>query len=227
MIRLVVFDMAGTTVDEDNVVYKTLRRAINENGYDFSLDQVLEQGAGKEKLQAIKSILKKFAKVEDDKTSDFIYRKFIVYLDQAYKDLKVLPQPNAVKLFSILKQKKIFVVLNTGYNQETAEGLIRKMNWEKGVEFDDLVTASEVTRNRPDPDMILLAMHKTGIHDPKEVIKVGDSIIDIEEGGNAGCKLNIGITTGAHTYQQLQSAGPDYIINNLLELVPIIEKANA
>ena len=226
MIRLVVFDMAGTTVDEDNVVYKTLRLAINEIGYDFSLDQVLDQGAGKEKLQAIKSILKTYAKVEDDKISDLIYQKFIIYLSQAYKDLKVLPQPNTVDLFRVLKQKKIYVVLNTGYNQETADDLIRKMNWTKGVEFDELVTASEVPRNRPDPDMIFLAMKKTRIHDPKEVVKVGDSKIDIEEGKNAGCRLTIGITTGAHTLQQLQSAEPDYIINNLLELIPIIEKTN-
>ena len=36
MIKLVVFDMAGTTVDEDNVVYKTVRTAINFAGYDFT-----------------------------------------------------------------------------------------------------------------------------------------------------------------------------------------------
>jgi len=50
-IKMVVFDMAGTTVNEDNMVYKTLRTAINEAGFDFTLDQVLEQGAGNEKLQ--------------------------------------------------------------------------------------------------------------------------------------------------------------------------------
>ena len=29
MIKLVVFDMAGTTINEDNVVYKTLQKAVN------------------------------------------------------------------------------------------------------------------------------------------------------------------------------------------------------
>ena len=53
MIRMVVFDMAGTTVNEDNVVYKTLQQVINNAGYDFTLKQVLAEGAGKEKLQAI------------------------------------------------------------------------------------------------------------------------------------------------------------------------------
>ncbi len=100
------------------------------------------------------------------------------------------------------------------------------MNWTRGVEFDDLVTASEVIKTRPDPDMIFLAMKNSGIQNAKEVIKVGDSIIDIEEGKNAGCGLNIGITTGAHSFEQLQTATPDYIIDNLLELIPIVDREN-
>ena len=49
MIKLVVFDMAGTTVDEQNVVYKTLQKAINHGGIPVTLEDVLETGAGKEK----------------------------------------------------------------------------------------------------------------------------------------------------------------------------------
>jgi phosphoglycolate phosphatase-like HAD superfamily hydrolase len=90
------------------------------------------------------------------------------------------------------------------------------------VEFDGLVTATDVSRNRPYPDMIRLAMKEFSIDDPREVAKVGDSVIDIEEGVNAGCSLNIGITTGAHTRQQLQSVKPDYIIDNLLELLTLL-----
>jgi len=55
-----------------------------------------------------------------------------------------------------------------------------------------------------------------------EVAKVGDSIIDVEEGKNAGCALSIGITTGAHTMAQLQTAKPDYIIHHLMELLPLL-----
>jgi phosphonatase-like hydrolase len=220
---MIVFDMAGTTVDEDNVVYKTLQKAINDNGFQFSLDQVLAEGAGKEKLQAIKSILS-LRQVNDEKLSNEIYQHFIILLQEAYQYLDIKPQPHTAELFQILKKRNIFVLLNTGYNTETALSLIEKLGWEKGKDYDGLVTASDVTKNRPNPDMILTAMKKFGIENPKEVIKVGDSTIDIKEGQNAGCLLNIGITTGAHTYGQLQSANPDYIINDLLDLIPILEK---
>ncbi|MEO8414030.1 MAG: phosphonatase-like hydrolase [Ginsengibacter sp.] len=221
---MAVFDMAGTTVNENNVVYKTLQKAINAKGFDFSLNQVMAEGAGKEKLQAIKTVLKVYAKKEDDQLADSIYQDFIVQLAIAYDTIEILPQDGAVDLFRELKKRGIIVGLNTGYNKETAQSLLGKLGWKKGEEFDDLITASDVKSNRPDPDMILLAMKQFNITDAKEVIKVGDSIIDIEEGQHAGCGMSIGITTGAHTHVQLASAKPDYIIHNLLELLPLLNK---
>ena len=70
--------------------------------------------------------------------------------------------------------------------------------------------------------MITHAMNLFSIDNPKLVIKVGDSKIDIEEGRNAKCLYSIGVTTGAHTANQLAEAKPDFIINSLIELFPII-----
>jgi phosphonatase-like hydrolase len=221
---MTVFDMAGTTVNEDNVVYKTLRKAINEAGFDFSLDQVLAEGAGKEKLQAIKSVLSVYGGIIDDSLANSIFQNFLQLLDTAYDTMEILPQDNAAELFAELKKRNIIVILNTGYNAQTANSLISKLGWIIGEHFDGLVTASDVNNNRPKPDMILLAMEQFHITDPQEVLKVGDSTIDIEEGRNAGCKFNIGITTGAHTKEQLASAHPDFIIHNLMELIPIISQ---
>src|SRR5664279_936664 len=123
MIRMAVFDLAGTTVNENNVVYKTLQKAINAKGFDFSLQQVLAEGAGKEKLQAIKSVLKVYAEKEDDQLADSIYQDFIVQLAKAYDTLEILPQDGAADLFRELKKRNILVVLNTGYNRETAQSL--------------------------------------------------------------------------------------------------------
>lgn len=221
---MVVFDMAGTTVNEDNVVYKTLQKAINEKGFAFTLHEVLLEGAGKEKLQAIKSILLVYAEKRDEQLAANIYKRFIALLGEAYRTQQILPQDHATELFQALKQKNIRVVLNTGYNTETAQLLIDKLKWKKGIDYDSLVTATDVEKNRPNPDMILFAMKQLGVTNPAEVVKVGDSIIDIEEGKNAGCSITVGITTGAHTAEQLQSANPDYIINDLIELLPLIER---
>ncbi|MEH6305393.1 phosphonatase-like hydrolase [Olivibacter sp. CPCC 100613] len=226
-IKMVVFDMAGTTVDEDNIVYKTLLKAINEAGFDFSLDQVLAEGAGKEKKQAIRSVLTVYANLENEGLVESIYENFKQQLDKAYEREEIVPQKNAEKLFQVLKEQDILVVLNTGYDRLTAQSIIDKLGWKEGKQIDGLVTASDVPKNRPYPDMIHFAMKRFNIVDSKQVAKIGDSTIDIEEGQNAGCGLTIGITTGAHTAEQLESAHPDKIIGDLIDVLSLLDNVPA
>ena len=221
-IQCVVFDMAGTTVNEDNLVYKTLQAAINHYNVPVDLDHVLLHGAGKEKLQAIKDIISNSPYALDEMVELEAFNYFLAQLDIAYKNFKVTPMPGAEKVFIALKEKGIQVVLNTGYNRATAESLLGQLGWKEGVQIDLLVTASDVLHNRPMPDMILYAKEKLNIADTKQIVKIGDSCIDIEEGKNAGCLLNIGITTGAQTETQLMQAKPDYIVHSLSEMLEII-----
>lgn len=221
-IAMVVFDMAGTTVDEGNVVYRTLHKAIEKVCPNVSFEDVLMLGAGKEKLQAIRETLSGSNISLNEATIQEIFKDFLGLLDIAYANLIVVPTNNTERLFNALRTKGIKVVLNTGYNTVTATSLLNKLNWVKGVQYDLLVTSSDVKNNRPMPDMILYAMDKLNITDASTVIKVGDSTIDIEEGRNAGCKYNIGVTTGAHTKAQMESANPDYIFDNIYDIVSVL-----
>jgi phosphonatase-like hydrolase len=222
IIQMVVFDMAGTTIDEDNLVYKTLQESINAEGYNFTLQQVLAEGAGYEKRKAITKILALQNENFIDEVVDKIYTNFNNNLQSKYEAATILPQKGATDLFEQLKNKHIKVVLNTGYNAVTANLLLQKLGWQVGIQIDGLITASDVEYSRPSADMIMLAMEQHQIRDESKVAKVGDSIIDIEEGQNAGCGLTIGITTGAHTYEQLLTANPDAIINELSDLLVLL-----
>ncbi len=225
MIKMIVLDMAGTTVDEDNIVYKTLQKVINQAGFDFSLEEVFLHGAGKEKLRAIKDIIG--SSQPHDRQAKEIHLEFMEELKYAYQHHQIKAQPGAEQLFEIMKRQGVRVVLNTGFNAETAYYILKKLGWAIGREIDGVVTASDVKSNRPKPDMILKAMEQFRIDDPKVVIKVGDSVVDIQEGQNAGCLLSIGITTGAQTREEMQQANPDHIVDSLLDLLPILTKYNA
>jgi phosphonatase-like hydrolase len=150
------------------------------------------------------------------------YRAFLELLDKAYATAKVIPQKGALATFNTLRAKHILIVLNTGYNHSTASLLLKKLGWEAGREYDLLVTADQVEQSRPHGDMIVLAQKKLGVPNSSAVAKVGDSIIDIEEGRNAGCGLVVGITTGAHTRGQLESAEPDVVVDALGELLALL-----
>ncbi len=221
-IQLAVFDMAGTVVDENNVVYKTIQKAINEAGYDLTLEYVLLYGAGKEKHQAIKDILAQTKAENFFELSESIFKNFKVLLKDAYGSLQVTSFKGVEDLLAYLREEGIAIALNTGYNQLIAEQLLRKMNWKMGEHYDILVTADNVKNGRPYPDMINRAMQKLGVSDPAKVLKAGDSIIDIEEGKNANCGFTVAVTTGAHTREQLQSANPTLVVDSLYEIINLI-----
>jgi len=221
-ISMVVFDMAGTTIDEDNIVYKTLQKSINDFGIVVNLEGVLAIGAGKEKLNAIQDIIKEYGNVNDLKKADKIFKVFLDNLATAYEAFDIKSMTNAESVLFELRNKNILVVLNTGYDKQTANFILNKINWRQFHHFDLLVTASDVINSRPAPDMITYAMNLFSINDSKKVIKVGDSKIDIEEGKNANCLYNIGVTTGAQTREQLLEANPDYIIDDLNDLITLL-----
>lgn len=220
-IEMVVFDMAGTTINEQNIVYKSLHKSINKFGIDVSLELVLSLGAGKEKYQAIKDILK-YINITDTEKTDLIFEYFIEILDQEYLTAKVLPIEGVENVIENLKKDGVKVVLNTGYNSQVANALLEKLNWKKGIQYDALITADDVELGRPFPDMILKAMQLFNIVDASKVIKAGDSAIDIEEGKNAKCGITIGVLSGAQTRLQLEEAKPDYILDSLASLYSIV-----
>lgn len=222
-IELVVFDMAGTTVDEDNVVYKTVQKVINDEGYNVSLEEVIKYGAGKEKYQAITDVLKECTQlINVGQVADIAFSKFKVALEKAYDTLEIKTFEGTEQLFKDLRSSQIKVVLNTGYDSKIANLLLEKLGWIVGETIDGLITADDVENGRPEGDMILLAMKKTGITDSKKVIKVGDTAIDIEEGKNANCGMTVGVLTGAQNRAQIQEANPSYVLESLNELRAIL-----
>lgn len=218
-IKLAVFDMAGTTVDEGNVVYKTVQKVINDKGYPVSLEQVLKYGAGKEKHQAIVDVLTNCTQESNIKeVAAEIFGNFKPELEIAYENLDVRTFEGVKEMMETLRANGISVVLNTGYDRKTAQSLVDKLDWKLDRDIDGLVAADDVTHGRPNPDMIQKAMELCGINDSAEVLKAGDSAIDIEEGKNAQCGLTVGVLSGAQTAEQLQEANPDFILESLASL---------
>lgn len=223
-VSMVVFDMAGTTINENNLVYHTLHEALVHGGVNVSFEQVLRQGAGMEKRAAIAAVVDAVLEPEfsSEALIDRLFDSFKIELAKGYEQAEVLPQPTTLKVFEALRQAGIKIVLNTGYNRATAQTLIAKLGWQIGEDIDLLVTADDVELGRPSPAMIEKAIQYFGITDPSTTVKVGDSTVDIAEGRNAGCGLVVGVTTGAHTTAQLNEASPDLVIDRLEDLLAVL-----
>ena len=112
--------------------------------------------------------------------------------------------------------------MNTGYDQKTASSLLNKLGWVAGNQIDAVITADDVVNGRPSSEMIDKAMDMFGITKPENVLKAGDSVIDIEEGKNANCGWTVGVLTGAQTREQLLTAQPTLILDSLTDLEQVL-----
>jgi phosphonatase-like hydrolase len=180
-------------------------------------------------MDAIALLLEKFApaKKDDEELIDRIHTRFIDTMIAFYRDDQDLAAfPHAEKLFSMLQERDIKVALNTGFTRSITDAILHRLRWdERSPLIDQTICSDEVPFGRPHPDMIKTLIRDLEISAASKILKIGDTEVDVEEGRNAGCGVVVSVTTGAYTRDQLETYNPDFIIDDLSELLPIIEKA--
>lgn len=80
-----------------------------------------------------------------------------------------------------------------------------------------LVTAEDVEKGKPDPSGYNLARSKLGLSPEAAMLVLEDSPAGIQAGKAAGCRV-LALTT-THTAQDVQRAGADFIVRDLLDVI--------
>ncbi|HJV16545.1 MAG TPA: pyrophosphatase PpaX [Bacillales bacterium] len=86
--------------------------------------------------------------------------------------------------------------------------------------FDVIVALDHVTKEKPDPEPIYLALEQLG-STPEETIMVGDNYHDILAGKNAGTKT-AGVAWSAKGRDYIAKYEPDYLLENMKDLLTIL-----
>lgn len=224
-IKLVVFDIAGTTVKDDHHVSKAFQAALEKYGYAVPLEMI-NPLMGYEKNQAITQMLQLHEQDAARITSALvnqIHREFVRQMIHFYKfEPGIESLPNVEETFSALQDSGIRVGINTGFSRDIADTIVERLQWrEKGL-IDHLVASDEVELGRPYPYMIQKMMREGHITDPQEVAKVGDTEVDVREGQNTGCRYVIGVTTGIFSRKELEVYHPTHIIDDIAQVLEII-----
>jgi len=224
-IKLVVFDIAGTTIQDEIGVMEAFRSTLKKHGYDVPMKEVAPV-MGYKKIEAIKILLENN---EQDKSKmtperiETIHTDFVNHMISFYQNSpEISVFPHAEDTFRKLHEHNIKVGLNTGFTRAIADTIINRLRWQEKDLIDYLIASDEVENGRPHPYMINKMMQEFGITDPAEVAKVGDTEVDVREGQNAGCKYVIGITTGSFTRSELEPYHPTHIIDDIAEVIAIV-----
>lgn len=218
-IELVVFDMAGTTVRDDAAVQNAFRDALAAVGVEVKPGEA-QQVMGLPKPEAIRKLITKSSRADALLPRlESIHADFVTRMRRYYETSpRVGEVAGAGETFAALRQAGIRIALNTGFSRDIVDVLLRRLGWTEGGTVDAVVTSDEVPRGRPHPDMIRLLMSRLGIRDAARVAKVGDTPVDLQEGTEAGCGLVVGVSTGAHTHEQLAAYPHTHLIGSVAEV---------
>ena len=225
MIDFAVFDMAGTTISDKNFVAKAFQKAFMRRGIEV-LESEANPLMGYAKPVAIEMILQRKELEFDAVLVDKIHHDFVDDMMDFYQfSPYVKAMPDTEDVFFFLKEHGVKIALNTGFSKDIAEVILDRFQWmERGL-VDDFICSDEVPEGRPYPYMIDELKTRNHLDSDAIVMKVGDTVADVLEGKNAGCRLVIAVTTGAASREELEEHFPTHIISNLSEIPGILSQS--
>lgn len=211
--RLVVFDMAGTTVQDRGEVPAAFTAALAQQGINVTAEQ-LNAVRGASKRQAVLNLVPEGP--DRLERAEQAYAEFKRELAKRYS-AGVQAVPGAEKTFAWFRQCGVRIALNTGFDREITDLLLSALGWASGV-VDAVACGDEVRRGRPAPQLIFRSMELTEMMSVHEVAVVGDTTLDLQAGYNAGVSWNIGVLSGAHSRKQLEQQPHTHLLDSVAEL---------
>jgi phosphonoacetaldehyde hydrolase len=255
-LKAVIFDWAGTTVDygcfaPTGVFVEVFR----QKGIEITLPEA-RGPMGMHKREHIREITK-YPRIIDewkkkhgvkctDGDIEEMFNNFIpLQLSVLENHSDIIPElPEALKIIRSMEMK---IGSTTGYNNEMME-ILAPLAARQGYIPDSVVCATDVPAGRPAPWMAFRNAENLGIYPMHAIVKIGDTISDIEEGSNAGM-WSVGVVMSSNEMGLTQpeidgldkadlekriievrniflNAGADFVIDTLAETGWLINKIN-
>lgn len=252
-IKGVILDWAGTTVDFGSFAPTAVfLRLFKNHGVTIQVEHARRPMGlmKKDHLRAIFAIpevslswLEIHGKPYSDEDVDALFKEFVPMQINCLKDYAGVI-PGVVPAIAEFRRMGIKVGSTTGYTREMMDVLVPASR-ESGYEPDAWVSADDTPAGRPYPWMCYQNAMKLGIFPMAAMVKIGDTLADIEEGLNAGM-WTIGLSLSGNLlglteeeYQRLSKAelqqkrqtiaprlyeaGAHYVVDGLWDCLPVLE----
>jgi HAD superfamily hydrolase (TIGR01509 family) len=214
MVKAVIFDWDGTLADTRGAVVQSFQRVLGEVGCVVT-DKFIERRMGIGTKRTIEEALEECNVRFDDDLLEGLVREKIRIQTSLHKIVSLFE--GAIELLEEL-QGRTKIALATMSGRKVVDKLLP----EKRIEghFDVVVTADEISKPKPDPEIFLVSAAKLGV-EPEDCMVIEDSVFGVRAAKAAGMKC-IAVPSGAYTKEELQEENPDLMIDALTEKEKIL-----
>lgn len=204
MAGTVLFDVDGTLLDTNHLHVLAWFRALRENGHQVPMARIHGLvGMGSDTLL------------------DTLLGGRHPHLDEAhsrqYASLRgdVVALPGARDLLVETARRGARVVLATSAKGEEIRSILETLG--AGDAIADVVSSADVDRSKPDPDIFLAALERSGGRREATVV-VGDTVWDVRAAAAAGLRC-VAVTTGGIAAGELEMAGAVAVYESAADLL--------
>ncbi len=211
--KVIVLDLDGTIMDSKEAYSEALNKTLGIMGKEniesravMEIPKRLEQGLPIDDL------------IEGIDAQNFLE----TYLDAYYEATatKTKPLPNISNTLSKLSKKAKLAVITMRHvpRREVIEELER---FDLAKYFQQVITALDSCSPKPSPEALIECTRKLGAK-THECIVVGDSVVDVRTGKNAGAQT-VAVLSGIFSREELETEKPDLVLQSINELPNFLE----
>ena len=211
--RGILFDLDGTIVDSKEAYFEAARTAFAAMGKETVNVKVMTE---------IPKRLEQNLPINDLINGTDVKRFLQIYL-KAYYDAtasRTKPFPNVADTLKKLSEKAK-LALTTRRHVPTKEVIRQLEGFGLAKYFQKVVTAFDTLNPKPSPEALLECSKQLKV-EACECVVVGDSVVDIRAGKNAGAKT-VAVLSGIFSREELEKEKPDLILESVKELPDFIE----
>ncbi|HXL73125.1 MAG TPA: HAD-IA family hydrolase [bacterium] len=212
-LKAVLFDLDGTLVDSE----KDIAEAANFTREYYGLKRVSDSTIAQYVGNGVLVLLEKSLEMSDPAKIQEAYKIFQGHYRIHYADY-TKPFPGAFELLNALKKKNVKMGVVSNKPQEFTDSVLKQLDL---APYFEVAFGPEATIHRkPHPEPLLTALQKLGAQ-THEAVMIGDSYVDIQAAKAAEMRVGV-LTHGYGTREVLSSANPDWMVDSLQELIPIL-----
>lgn len=136
--------------------------------------------------------------------AELIYREY-----EKLTEGEIEPLPGVVEFIGICKSKNLKIAVATSAMRFKLEINLKLLGFDNNI-FEALVCGSDITNNKPDPEIYITAAQKLGLK-PEECIVVEDAPSGVKAAKASGAKC-LALTTSVSKEELCEA---DWIVNDL------------